>query len=129
MPQCRIETRDHWLNGRQNELFETIQAAMVEAIKILPDDQCFRLITYDAAHFPTPPGKTDRCMVIEITLVAGRSLDAKRALYAAIGRNIRALFGIEPSDLRIVLEEVALDNWGINGRPASELTLNYKVEV
>ncbi len=129
MPQCWIETRDHWLNGRQNELFETIQAAMVEAIKILPDDQCFRLVTYDAAHFPTPPGKTDRCMVIEITLVAGRSLDAKRALYAAIGCNIKALFDIEPNDLRIVLEEVALDNWGINGRPASELTLNYKVEV
>ena len=44
MPQCRIETRDHWLNGRQNELFETIQAAMVEAIKnsargsVLPPD-------------------------------------------------------------------------------------------
>ena len=120
MPQCRIETRDHWLNGRQAELFEAIQAAMVEAIKILPDDQCFRLITYDAAHFPTPPGKTDRCMVIEIALVIGRSLDAKRALYAAIGRNIQALFGIEPGDLRIVLEEVALDNWGIDGRPASD---------
>ncbi len=129
MPQCRIETRDHWLNGRQNELFEAIQAAMVDTIKILPDDRCFRLITYDAAHFPTPPGKTDRCMVIEIALVAGRSLDAKRAMYAAIGRNIQTLFGIEPSDLRIVLEEVALDNWGIDGRPASELKLNYKVEV
>lgn len=129
MPQCRIETRDHWLNGRQAELFEAIQAAMVEAIKILPDDQCFRLVTYDAAHFPTPPGKTDRCMVIEIALVVGRSLNAKRALYAAIGRNIKARFGIDPGDLRIVLDEVALDNWGIDGRPASELKLNYKVEV
>jgi phenylpyruvate tautomerase PptA (4-oxalocrotonate tautomerase family) len=129
MPQVRIETRDHWLQGRNAQLFQAIQDGLVEGIKIPPDDQCFRLITYDAAHFPTPPGKTDRCMVIEIALVLGRSLDAKRALYAAIGRNIQALFGIAPSDLRIVLEEVALDNWGIDGRPASELKLDYKVEV
>lgn len=129
MPQVRIETRDHWLQGRNAELFTAIQDGLVEGIKIPADDRCFRLITYDAAHFPTPPGKTDRCMVIEIALVLGRSLDAKRALYAAIGRNIQTLFGIAPGDLRIVLEEVSLDNWGIDGRPASELKLNYKVEV
>jgi len=121
MPQVRIETRNHWLNGRNRVLFEAIQSALVEAIKIPVDDQCFRLITFDAEHFPTPPGKTDRCMVIEIALVTGRSLEKKRAAYAGIARNIKAAFGIEPSDLRIVLEEVDLENWGINGKPASEL--------
>jgi phenylpyruvate tautomerase PptA (4-oxalocrotonate tautomerase family) len=121
MPQVRIETRDHWLQGRNAQLFQAIQDGLVEGIKIPPDDQCFRLITYDAAHFPTPPGKTDRCMVIEIALVTGRALAAKRAAYAAIARNIKGAFGIDPSDLRIVLEEVDLDNWGINGKPASEL--------
>lgn len=121
MPQVRIETRDHWLQGRNAQLFQAIQDGLVEGIKIPQDDQCFRLITYDAAHFPTPPGKTDRCMVIEIALVTGRTLAAKRAAYAAIARNIRSAFGIEPSDLRIVLEEVDLENWGINGKPASEL--------
>ena len=59
--------------------------------------------------------------VIEIALVTGRTLDAKRAAYAAISRNIKSTFGIEPSDLRIVLAEVDLENWGINGKPASEL--------
>ena len=58
---------------------------------------------------------------IEIALVTGRTLAAKRAAYAAIARNIQTAFGIEASDLRIVLEEVDLENWGINGRPASEL--------
>jgi len=59
MPQVRIETRDHWLQGRNAQLFQAIQDGLVEGIKIPPDDQCFRLITYDAPHFPTPPGKTD----------------------------------------------------------------------
>ncbi|HJR23551.1 MAG TPA: tautomerase family protein [Dongiaceae bacterium] len=121
MPQVRIETRDHWLQGRNAQLFQAIQDGLVEGIRIPPDDQCFRLVAYDAAHFPTPPGKTDRCMVIEIALVAGRTLAAKRAAYAAIARNIKSAFGIEPSDLRIVLQEVDLGNWGIDGKPASEL--------
>ena len=121
MPQVRIETRNHWLKGRNAALFVAIQAAMVEAIKVPIEDQCFRLITYDADHFPTPPGKTDRCLVIEITLVTGRTLDAKRALYAAIAHNLKEVFGIDANDIRVVLEEVALDNWGINGKPASEL--------
>ena len=121
MPQVRIETRDHWLRGRHAQLFQAIQDGLVEGIKIPPDDQCFRLIAYDAAHFPTPPGKTDRCMVIEIALVTGRTLAAKRAAYTAIARNIKAAFGIEPGDLRIVLQGVDLDKWGINGKPASEI--------
>lgn len=121
MPQVRIETRDHWLKGRSAALFKAIQDGLVEGIGIPADDQCFRLVTYDAEHFPTPPGKTDRCMVIEIALVAGRTLAAKRAAYAAIARNVEAVFGIEASDLRIVLEEADLENWGINGKPACEL--------
>jgi len=121
MPQVRIETRNHWLMGRNGALFEAIQSAMVEAIKIPVDDQCFRLITYDADHFPTPPGKTDRCMVIEIALVTGRSLEGKRALYAGIARNLKAAFGIDAHDIRVVLEEVDRENWGIDGKPASEL--------
>ena len=52
MPQVRIETRNHWLNGRYEALYDAIQAAMVEGIKIPEDDRCYRLVTYDADHFP-----------------------------------------------------------------------------
>lgn len=129
MPQVRIETRNGWLQGRQNVLFDAIQAAMVEAIKIPPDDRCYRLVTYDAADFPTPPGKTERCVLIEIGLLVGRSLAAKRALYAAIARNLKTSFGIEASDVRVILEEVQRENWGIDGKPSSEIDLGFKVEV
>lgn len=129
MPQVRIETRDHWLQGRTEALYDAIQAAMVEAIKIPADDRCYRLVTYDAAHFPTVPGKSDRFIIIEIALFAGRSPAAKRALYAAIARNLKAAFGLEPGDIRVVLEEATRENWGMDGKPASEIDLGFKVEV
>jgi 4-oxalocrotonate tautomerase family enzyme len=129
MPQVRIETRNHWLNGRYEALYDAIQAAMVEAIKIPADDRCYRLITYDEAHFPQVPGKSDRFIIIEIALFQGRSMAAKRNLYAAIARNLKTSFGLDPSDVRIVLEEAPRENWGMDGKPASEIDLGFKVEV
>lgn len=129
MPQVRIETRNHWLNGRYEMLYDAIQAAMVEGIKIPEDDRCYRLVTYDADHFPNVPGHSDRFIVIEIALFAGRSIDAKRKMYAAICRNLKAAFGLEPHDIRIVLEETTRENWALDGKPASEIDLGFKVEV
>ncbi len=129
MPQVRIETRDHWLNGRHEALYDAIQAAMVEGIKISEDDRCYRLVEYDAAHFPNVPGKSDRFTVIEIALFAGRSMAAKRNMYAAICRNLKAALDLDPNDIRVVLEENSRDNWGMGGKPASEIDLGFKVEV
>lgn len=129
MPQVRIETRDHWLNGRHEALFDAIQAAMVEAIKIPEDDRCYRLVTYDEAHFPLVPGHGDRFTIIEIALFQGRSPAAKRNMYAAIARNLKAAFGLDTHDIRVVLEEAPRENWGIDGKPASEIDLGFKIEV
>lgn len=129
MPQVRIETRNHWLNGRHEALYDAIQAGMVEGIKIPEDDRCYRLTTYDAAHFPLVPGHTDRFTIITIELFAGRSLDAKRKMYAAIVRNLKAALDLDPGDVRIVLEEAPRENWAMGGKPASEIDLGFKVEV
>jgi phenylpyruvate tautomerase PptA (4-oxalocrotonate tautomerase family) len=44
-------------------------------------------------------------------------------------KNLGAL-GIAPDDIFIVLNEVALENWGIRGGvPASEVELGFKVNI
>jgi len=66
---------------------------------------------------------------VEITLFAGRSLETKRALYAAIVKNLGAL-GIAPEDIFILVHDVPLDNWGIRGGiPASEVDLGFNVGI
>jgi len=38
--------------------------------------------------------------------------------------------GIAPADIKIVLKEIPLENWGIRGGvPASEVELGFKVDV
>jgi 4-oxalocrotonate tautomerase len=49
-------------------------------------------------------------MIIEITLNAGRTLEVKRAMYAAIVERLGAL-GVRPDDVVINLVEVSKENW------------------
>ena len=64
-----------------------------------------------------------------ITMFAGRSLSAKRALYQAIVRNLEP-FGVPPGDVRIILQEVARENVGMRGgKAAVDLELGYEVRV
>jgi len=66
---------------------------------------------------------------VEITLFAGRSIEAKRSLYKSIVANL-GVVGIAPSDIFIVLNEVPLENWGIRGGiPASDVDLGFMVDV
>ena len=76
-----------------------------------------------------PPGSTENYTLVEISMFPGRSLAAKRKLYKKIVENLSTL-GIPAKDIRIVLHEVPMDNWGIRGGvPASEVDIGFKVDV
>ena len=129
MPLARIDVRKSWPAQTVQAIIEAIYLAQRQALKVPEDDRQIRFVEHRPEHFHAPPGKTDNYTVVEISIFAGRSLDAKRALYQAIVRNLGAL-GIAPSDILIVLHEVPLDNWGIRGGvPASEVELGFKVDV
>lgn len=61
-------------------------------------------------------------------MFAGRSLDAKRKLYQTITRNLKAL-NIEEHDTMIIIHEPIMDNWGIRGKPASEIKIDFKIDI
>ena len=91
------------------------------------EDRTQILTEHPAEAFEFPPGKGDRFTLIQATMFAGRSLNAKRRLYRAVVRNLGCL-GIPPSDVLIVLHEVPLENWGVRGgMPASDVDLGFEV--
>ena len=49
-----------------------------------------------------------------IEAFAGRSLDAKRALYREIAGGLQEA-GIPKQDVFIVLKEIPMENWGLRG--------------
>ncbi len=108
---------------------DAVYRAQREALGVPEHDRQIRYVEHRPEHFAVPPGRTENYTVVEISLFAGRSLAAKRALYQAIVRNLGAL-GIEAGDIFIVLHEIPLENWGIRGGvPASDVELGFKVDV
>jgi phenylpyruvate tautomerase PptA (4-oxalocrotonate tautomerase family) len=67
--------------------------------------------------------------MVELDMFAGRSLEAKKALDAALVRNPGAL-GVPALDIKILLREIPTENRGVRGGlPASEVDLGSGVDV
>lgn len=128
MPSTRIETPAGWIAGRHAELIEAVQRALVEGIRIPPEDRNIRILEYPPEAFPPMPGRGPAFTMIEITMIAGRTVEAKRRLYAALVRELGA-FGLRPAEVKMVIHDTPRENWGVNGRLLSDVELRFKVEV
>lgn len=131
MPSTLIETRVQRSPEQEIAVIEAVQSALVEAFKIPVHDRNLRLAVHAPHRFVVPDKRAqpELSTVVTIDAFAGRSLDAKRALYAAIVRNLAAL-GIPPDHVTIVLREAPKENWGIRGgKAAVDIDLGFTVEV
>jgi phenylpyruvate tautomerase PptA (4-oxalocrotonate tautomerase family) len=127
MPSTRIETAAGWIDDHA-ALIAATQRALVEAIRIPEHDRDIRVLEYPAHAFAPPPGRGPHYSIVEISMFAGRSLDAKRRLYAALAREYAA-FGLAPNDIKIIVHDVPRENWGLRGQAATDLELTFKVDV
>lgn len=128
MPATRIDTRRGWIGTRKAEVLEALQRALETGLRIPAHDRCIVLQEHEPDNFLVPPQVGPGYMVVEIVLFGGRSFDAKRRLYDAIAIEMAA-FGLAPSDVKTVLVESSQENWGLRGKPASEIELGFKVDV
>lgn len=131
MPSTTIEIRCSYSQTEEIAIIEAVQAALVAGFKIPPEDRCVRLIEHAPHRFIALSRLTqpERYTVITITAFAGRSIDAKRNLYREIVERLEPL-GIPRDHTKIILHEVARENWGLGGgKPASEIELNFKIDV
>src|SRR5712691_9441678 len=129
MPNVTIEVRRQYSPTEEESIIAAVHAALMEGLKTPGWDKTIRLVTHEPHRFAVPPGCSDRYTLIDIDLFSGRSLEAKRALYQALVRNLGKL-GIPPDHIKVLLRESGAENWGIRGGlPASEVDLGFKVDV
>ena len=129
MPNVLVETRGGWLGAKRTALLDAMRAATVEALRIPADALVLRLVEHPMECFAVPDGAAERYTHIVIQMFAGRSLSAKRALYQAIVRNLEP-FGVPPDDVRVILNDIPLENVGMRGgKAAADLELGYEVKV
>lgn len=113
----------------RQDVVQAVNAAMVESLKVPDDTHPTRLCEYDPDVFLIPKEASERFTLVDITIYPGRSLATRRALYEAIVGRLNSV-GIPPADVRVVLYEVPLENWGLRGGiPASEIDLGFEIAI
>jgi phenylpyruvate tautomerase PptA (4-oxalocrotonate tautomerase family) len=131
VPSVLIEIRRTISVEEETRLMEAVHAALREAFKLLPGDRNVRLIAHAPHRFACPPERTrpELYTHVSIDAFAGRSLDAKRALYRGIVENLESL-GIPKDHVKILLRELPRENWGIRGgHAACDVDLGFKIDV
>jgi|SRR5437899_7265254 len=128
MPLVRIALREGTPAEYRRAIADGVHQAMVDAIAIPADDR-FQVITehsadnliYDANYLGIQ--RTDRIVLIQITLSAGRKPAQKRALYKRITELLAKSPGVRPEDVMINLVEVAWGDWSF-GNGVAQYTLD-----
>lgn len=116
MPLVRIDVLAGRTSGQLRAIGDGAHTAMVETIGVPPLDR-FQVITeHSPGRFVFDTGylgiqRTEGVVFIQITLNEGRTLEQKKALYAAIDRNLVTHPGVRPEDVLVNLVEVARENW------------------
>ncbi|MBL8830768.1 MAG: tautomerase family protein [Rhodospirillales bacterium] len=116
MPLVRIDVPQAMPQATRRAVADGVHAALVEAIKIPADDR-FQIVTAHAADaLIADPGylgiaRGPGFLTVQIWLRRGRSVELKRALYAAIARNLSRDAGVRPEDALIVLAENDPADW------------------
>ncbi len=127
MPLVRIALRKGKSPEFRRAVSDGVHRAMVEAIKV-PEQDKFQIITehdesgliYDPSYLGI--SRTDGVILIQITLNAGRTVEAKKALYARIVQLLREVPGVRPEDVFVSLVEVPKENWSFGNGIAQYAT-------
>ncbi|THF78810.1 tautomerase family protein [Cohnella fermenti] len=109
-------------------LSDMVHMSLVDAFGIPEEDKFQRFFWLERDDFVYPAGHSEHYTIIEILIFEGRSDRAKKELINLIYERTAAC-GLTANDLEIVLIESPRVNWGINGLPADELKLPYRVDI
>jgi 4-oxalocrotonate tautomerase len=123
MPLARIDLATGKSADYRKTIGEVVYQAMVETLKAPKDDR-FQIITeHPGDDFVVDPNylgiqRSSDCVIIQLTLNEGRTVDQKRAFYKAIADGLAARLGLRREDVLISLVEVRKENWSFGNGEA-----------
>jgi phenylpyruvate tautomerase PptA (4-oxalocrotonate tautomerase family) len=117
------------LEGRRKALSDAVQGALVDAFGLPPDKRAHRFFPLEREDLFAPPDRSDDYVLIELTIMAGRSTEAKKRLVRRLFERLAVEVDIAPQDVEVVILEAPPENWGFRGFHGDEAKLNYSVKV
>jgi phenylpyruvate tautomerase PptA (4-oxalocrotonate tautomerase family) len=129
MGQIKVFGIKKQLHPIRIKLSEILHECVMDAFQYPKEKKAHRFIYIDKDSFFYFEGRTEKHTIIEISVFEGRSIEAKKKLHRLLFERFENELGITPMDLEITIFETPMCNWGIRGKSADELSLNYKINV
>jgi len=129
MSQIKIYGIKEYLNPIKKQLSDVIHSCIVEALQFPVDKRAHRFFPLEKENMFYPSGRTDAYTIIEISMIAGRTVETKKRLIRLLFEKVQAELGISFQDIEISIIESPAHNWGFRGQHGDEIALNYNVHV
>jgi len=120
MPLVRITLAAGRTAEERRRMADAVHRALVETAGVPADDR-FQVVQevppegliWDPSYLGQ--ARSPQVVFVEITLNAGRTVEVKKALYAAIAAGLAKAAGLRPDDVLVNLVEVPRENWSFGG--------------
>jgi hypothetical protein len=129
MAQIKIYGIKEKLAPVRERLSEVIHECVMEALQFPADKRAHRFFLMEKEDMLYPAGRTDAYTLIEITMIEGRTVEARKKLIRLLFDNIRDKVNIQHQNVEICIQESPACNWGFRGMHGDEVKLNYKINV
>lgn len=116
MPFIRIDTVSGQYNAEQRTAISDVLYEVVRGIGAPEGDRFQQFsqhapedLVFDRSYLGIP--RSDGYVAIQITLVAGRTLEQKKWMFATIADGLNKRAGVRREDVFVTLVETARENW------------------
>ena len=123
MPLVRVDLARGKPSDYRRAVGEVVYDAMRTTLNV-PEDDRFQIINeHPAENLIIDPGylgiaRTADCILIEITLNDGRTVEQKKAFYKAVADGLQQRVKLRREDVFISLVEVRKENWSFGNGEA-----------
>jgi 4-oxalocrotonate tautomerase len=116
MPLVRIDLAEGQSAEYRSALADEVYKAMTSTMNVPANDRFMVVSEHKPGDFIADPtylgiNRSPQCVMVQLTLNAGRDVDMKRAFYKALADGLHARIGLRREDLFVSLVEVAKENW------------------
>ena len=123
MPLVRIDLLEGKSTEYREQVGQIVYRAMTDALGV-PNNDRFQVITehdrtglqFDRTYLGIQ--RSDDCIFLQITLNAGRTLEAKQRFYKAVADGLHQELELRREDVLINLVEVQKENWSFGNGEA-----------
>ena len=118
------------LNPVKSNMSAVLHECMQAVLGLPEGKRAHRFIPVEREDFYYPDGRTDSYTVIEINMMAGRTVETQKRLIKSIFEAFERELDIRCADVEIVIKEQCPHQWGFRGMTGDEVKdLTYKVNV